>query len=273
MNDTIGNLAWRQLLLILLTSTTLLYGALAQAGSTVIEIQYADANEVAEALDGLVEPGGSIQVYQNQLIIRAGSKNTAELTSIIEILDEAPRKLLISIKSPSQSVTHNGVFKVSGNGTHYHSNGNGGSYSVRNPDGTITQSTVRISSYSRGGANGNSSASSYSVQALEGHDAAIQLAAILPGNPWAGSRQGFYVNARVHGQRVVVSLHTRNDSVSNGQLKTAGIDTRVQGKLGQWLAVGSLSGAKRQSNHSLNSLAWNNHSSASVVYIKVELLD
>jgi type II secretory pathway component GspD/PulD (secretin) len=258
----------------------LLYGVLAQAGNTVIEIQYADAYEVAEALDGLVEAGGSIQVYQNRLIIRAGPKNTAELKGIIEILDETPRKLLISVKSPSQTVTHNGVFKVSGNTgnesryhNRYSSNSNGDSYTVRNSDGTITQSTVRLSSYSRGGASSSGSAASYSVQALEGHNATIQLAAALPGNPWAASQQGFYVNARVHGQQVVISLRTNNDSLSKGQLETAGITTRVQGKLGTWLAVGSLNGVSPQSNRSLNSMAWNNRSSASVVYVKVELLE
>ena len=266
-------LARSRLTIFLLCGFGLFYGTLTWAGSTAIEVHYADATEVAEALDGLVEPGGSIQVYQNQLIIRAGSKNTAELKSIIEMLDEAPRSLLISFTSAMQSATHNGEYKVSVNGNNYSSNGNDGSYTVSNPDGTITQSTLRVISYSRGGTTVNGSPSSYSVLAMEGHDAAIQLAAIFPGNPWAGSRQGFYVNARVHEQQAVISLHTNNDSVSDNQLKTARIDTKVQGKLGHWLAVGSLSSANRQSDRSLNSKAWNKHSSASVVYVKVELLD
>jgi type II secretory pathway component GspD/PulD (secretin) len=74
-----------------------------QATSRSIEIQYADANKIAEALDGLIELGGSLSVYQNTLIIQASPANIEELQNSIEVLDEAPRALLISIKSPTQS--------------------------------------------------------------------------------------------------------------------------------------------------------------------------
>lgn len=251
----------------------LLYSSYSAANNTtVVAIHYAEASEIAEALEGLVEAGGSVRVYQNQLIINASPANSAELKSIIQILDESPRKLLISVKSPTQSTGNNGVFKVSG------ASGNGQNRRVVNADGTVTQTTVKLSSYSRG-VSGTSGAAQ-SIQALEGHDAYIRVAqSAAQSSGYYGSstqvsaQQGFWVNARVHGQQVMVSLNARNDSLDKQQLNTASVATRVQGKLGQWLAVGSLTGSSGQSGRAIASHAWNSRSSASVVYVKVELLD
>jgi hypothetical protein len=257
----------------LLCLLVLLFSSYSTANNTtVVAVHYAEADEIAAALDGLVESGGSIRVYQNQLIINASPGNTAELKGIIEILDESPRKLLISVKSPTQYTGNNGVFKVSGG------SGNGHNRTVVNADGTVTQTTVKLSSYSRG-VSANSGAAQ-SIQALEGHDAYIrvaQSAAVSSGlygsSTQVSAQQGFWVNARVHGQQVMVSLNARNDSVEQQQLNTASVDTRIQGKLGQWLAIGSLSGAHGKSDRAIASHAWNSRSSASVVYVKVELLD
>lgn len=258
---------------LLLSLLVVLYSSYSAANNTtVVAIHYAEAGEIAEALQGLVEAGGSVRAYQNQLIINASPTNTAELQDIIQILDESPRKLLISVKSPTRYTGNNGVFKVSG------ASGNGKNRRVVNADGTVTQTTVKLSSYRRG-VSGTSGAAQ-SIQALEGHDAYIRVAqsAALSsgyyGNSTAVSaQQGFWVNARVHGQQVMVCLNARNDSLDKQQLKTASVDTRVQGKLGQWLAVGSLNGSGAQSDRAIASHAWNSRSSASVVYLKVELLD
>lgn len=270
---------WLLSLLVLLLS-----GYSAANDTTVVNIHYAEASEIAEALEGLVDPGGSVRAYQNQLIINSSPANTAELKDIIQLLDEPPRKLLISVKSSNQYSGNNGGLEVSG------ASGNGGNRRVVNPDGTVTETSVKLRSNSRG-VSGTSGADQ-SVQSLEGHDAYVvvsQSAALRSGHYGratpVSAQQGFWVNARVNGQQVIVSLHARNDRLDKRQLNTASVATRVQGKLGQWLAVGSIAGSDGESGRGIDSLTGsgggraiasstsNSRDIASVVYVKVQLLE
>ncbi len=251
----------------------LLYSSYSTANkATVVTIDYADAGEIADVLEGLVDAGGSVRVYQNQLIINSSPANIAELKDIIELLDEPPRKLLISVKSVGQHSGNSSGFEVSGQF------GNGSHHREFNADGTVTETTVKLRSYSRG-VSGTSGADQ-SIQALEGRDAYVLVgqSTLLPSGHYGGvtqisAQQGFWVNARVQGQQVTVSLNARHDSLDGRQLNTASVDTRVQGNLGQWLAIGSLSGFEEQSGSAIASRARDSRSSASTVYIKVQLLE
>ena len=256
---------------ILLLACSVLCCRAALAENTIVTLRYAESREVANALSGLVAPGGSVNVYQSQIIIQAGPQNTAELIRIIEFLDQPPRNLLISVKVPSQSVTRNSGIKVSRGNHRPEIGSNTRHYGVGDSRGTTTETTVRLRSYSRGITAGAGSAQS--IRALEGRDAFIQVASTVSSPQWVASRQGFYVNARVHGQQVSLSLHGNNDSVAEGQANTSAMVTRVNGRLGEWLAVGGVSGAGQHHSRSLNSANRNSHSSASAVYIKVERLD
>ncbi len=257
----------------LLSLLVLLYSSYGVASnSTVVTVNYAEASEIAAALEGLVDAGGSVRVYQNQLIINSSPANTAELKDIIQLLDEAPRKLLISVRFSNQHSGNSGGLKVSGG------SGNNGKRRVVNADGTVTETTVKLHSYSRG-VSGTTGADQ-SIQALEGHDAyivAAQSAVLRTGHYGratpVSAQQGFWVNARVHGQQVIVVLNARNDSLDRRQLNTASVATRVQGKLGEWLAIGSLTSVEGQSGTGITSITSNSHNSASVVYLRVQLLD
>jgi hypothetical protein len=257
----------------LLSLLVLLFSSYSTANNTtMVTVHYAEASAIAEALEGLVDAGGSVRVYQNQLIINSSPANTAELQDIIQLLDEPPRKLLISVRFSKQYSGNKSAFKVSGG------SGNNNNRRVVNADGTVTETTVKLRSYSRG-VSGISGADQ-SIQALEGHDAYIVAgqSAVLPSGHFGiatpvNAQQGFWVNARVHGQQVIVSLNARNDSLDKRHLNTASVATRVQGNLGEWLAIGSLSSSEGQSGTGIASITSNSRNSANVVYLKVQLLD
>lgn len=261
----------RGLCLSLLYTLLYLQPLIAQGETRHIEIHHADANEVALALDGLVESGGSLRVYQNQLIIEASPANIAELAAIIEVLDEAPRGLLISFKSPTQAVVNNGVFKVTRRGRTYRSDGEGNTHTLRNPDGTITQTRVRLSESTRGGTTLNGSGSAQTIRALEGRDALLRFSSLGSGY---GASQGLYANARVQGNRVTITIQTHSGSYTGGQhgsLEAKTSSTQVSGRLGQWIPAGSITVANQGRSTTNASHAWDTHSTAQPIYLKVEL--
>lgn len=262
---------WRLPLTGLLALCLFLPVPAAFSATRTITIHYGDANEIAQALDGLVEPGGSIGVYQNKLVINASAANIEELAGIIEILDEAPRSLRITIKSPQQQVLDNGVFKVTRNGRTYRSDGEGNHHTLRNPDGTVTTTRVRLSGTNRGGTVVNGSAATSSIRALEGKDASLDLSSLVAGTG-SGVHQRMLVNARVHGEQVTVRIRNDAGTLENGELRNQGLATRTSGKLGQWIPVGSIRTSSKQTLSSYG-YAWDTASSARTIYLKVELLE
>lgn len=246
---------------------------------TIVDLRYADAHEVAASLDGLLEEGATVSVYQDKLLIKATPEHTAELKAIIEVLDTAPRNLLISVKQPRDFNDQQTRFKASGQF------GDGGTRTAVNPDGTITESRSNITVQQRG-SYGQSNAS-HSVKALEGRDAYIRIGESIPytyvtrdnyGRPvervtYRDVTSGFWVNARLSGDRVLLSVLTSNDKAQKETIKVEGVSTRVNGQLGQWIPIGNLSQGQRSTNTGI--LEYENAGSytGGMVYIKVDLLD
>lgn len=251
---------WRRNLLLIVL---LAFSSFVPAAPTTVTLNYADAEEVAESLDGLVEEGGTLRVYQNMLIIDSSAVNVAELVSIIEVLDSTPRSLLVSLKSPSQAARQNDVFKVSGSPVVRSRN------YQNNADGTVTETRVEVTSRSRG--QQASADSTMSIRALEGQDAFVRIASVDTTQGLSGNSDGFWVNARVQGDQVSVAVRRRQDSVDENGLATSAVATQARGQLGKWFPIGSLSGSSQGSGRTYNSRAWNSRSTASVVYMKVEL--
>ena len=237
----------------------------ARADSQIITLHFADAREVAEALNGLIEPGSSVRVYRNQLVLSAGSAHLAELRGIIALLDEAPRQLLISIKSPqarshqshrTRIDQHRETPWTSRTGT------------------TITQTRIRTSTLSRGP--GSTSPASHSIRAMEGREAYIRKTAVAT---VGGTRnhvvslnedQGFWVKARVNKDSVTLSIRSRHASGAGARRQD--IDTRISGRLGQWIAVGSITREAQHDSRSNTGFAGRQHHNTDTVYLKVELI-
>ena len=88
--------------------------------------------------------------------------------------------------------------------------------------------------------------------------------------------QGFYVTANVTGDRVHVSISSNNDRVNQyqpGVIDTQSTDTRVSGRLGEWIPLGGISGE----NRSQDSAFLRQHSTRGAndmsLRIRVEALD
>jgi type II secretory pathway component GspD/PulD (secretin) len=214
--------------------------SLAQQSLEVIELRYRSADEVIPILKPLLAPGGTISGLQDKLIIRTTPANLAELRRVLDVVDGAPQRLLISVQQTESAVQSSQDLEVSGRiGT--------------GPDTVQARIDARRS--------GQTGGITQTVQVIEGNAAFIRIGASIPvpsrqttGGPGGVTTQtdsieyrdvdtGFYAQPRVSGDRVTVQLAARRDSVSDGRhgaLQIQRVESVVSGRLGEWIEVGSI---------------------------------
>src|SRR5262245_27744606 len=71
-------------------------GVAQQPKLEVITLKYRNAEQVIPILKPLLAPGGTISGLQNRVVIRTTPDNLAELRKVLDAVDAAPRRLLIS---------------------------------------------------------------------------------------------------------------------------------------------------------------------------------
>ena len=256
----------------------ILVPSLAGADTALVPLRYADGQTVADALQGMLEPGASVRPYQNQLVITASSGHLQEIKRTIELLDSAPRNLLISVNQPGQVNRQRHGISVSGNGQPTNN------HSITRSSSTFTETQTRVVVQSRSIAAADTGVQS--VRTLEGRDAFIRLGSQRPytstgydryGRPVAVTgyhdvAQGFWANARVSGDRVIITVHTRKDKPAAQGINVQDIDTQVTGRLGQWIPIGNLAGERSQTETGILSHQSSSGSRSATVAIKVELI-
>src|SRR5205085_7557101 len=72
--------------------------ALGQNTLEIIALRHRTAEQVLPALQGLLEPGGTLTGQGNQLILRASPDNVAELKRALDAIDRPLRRLQISVR-------------------------------------------------------------------------------------------------------------------------------------------------------------------------------
>ena len=86
----------KMLLKTLLTVTVALWISFASAQQMeVIELRSKSVEQVLPVLQPLVEPGGTLSGMNNQLFLRASSRNRAEIKKALAAIDKPTRRLII----------------------------------------------------------------------------------------------------------------------------------------------------------------------------------
>jgi hypothetical protein len=211
-----------------------------QAATEVIALQFRAAAELLSVAQSVVGDKGRVNAQGNQLIVNAAPEVIAELRQVLEQLDSAPKRLLITVDSQTTSSDHEQGYAVSG-GVRGDRSGN------VSPD--VQARIIRHSTQGSG-------AGVQQIQASEGYPAFIQVGESVPltasgtdiyGQPYQQTEyrdvmRGFYATATVHGDRVQVSISNVNDQLSvrqPGAIELQRSETRVSGRLGEWITVGS----------------------------------
>lgn len=245
----------------------------------ILPLHYRTADELLPLVQSLLGGEGRVSAYGNQLIVNAEAAKIAELQDLLQQLDTPPRRLLISVDSQQDSSTSQSGYRV---------------------DGSIDAGNVEIIG-GRGEQHGSdqlriirrrsngSSGSLQQVQATEGYPALIQVGQSVPlttygrdayGYPresteYRDVNRGFEVVASVQGDRVQLSIRSQQDRLGDhyGTIETQSTDTRVSGRLGEWISLGGINESSREQRSGLLSRQAGSSLQNQSLRLKVELLE
>ena len=217
------------------------------AATEVIPLNYRTADEVLPVVQSVLGSDGRVNAYGNQLIVNATPAKIEEIRQLLEQLDTRPRRLLISVDSSESSSQSDRGYRADGTIS-------AGDARVQIGRGEINgRDQVRIISRttaSRGGG-------TQQVQATEGYPALIQVGQSVPlsstsrdpygqvydSTEYRDVTRGFYVTASLSGEIVHIEISSNRDRLSQSQpgvIDIQSTDTRVSGRLGEWISIGGV---------------------------------
>jgi hypothetical protein len=233
----------------------------------------------------------SLSGLRGQLVVRTTRENLAELRRVLDTIDVAPRRLLVSVAQQSASDAAARGAAVSGSlrtDDHLRLTLPGTTASVRERDGvqarvfdTRSADDLRVVQ---------------TVQVPEGRSAYIQSATVAPvaqrqvvrsivngrvvdqvveGVDYRQADTGFYVTPRVTGERVMLEVSPQRESFAPrapGVVDVQRVVSTVGGCLGEWIEVASSSTERSGDNTVLLGRAGGARSQSQSVFLKVDEL-
>ena len=226
-----------------------------------IPMQNRQVEDVIPILKPLVVEGGTVTGINNKLIVKTTPSNLKQIKQVLAQIDNAPRRLMISVKQDVDGNLNAQESAVSGR---Y----NTGDITVKSPDtgreGTIIQgkdSDGNVVRYRQLETRSRlEDRNTFRVQALEGHPAFISTGQSIPipnqtafvtgsgvvvqdGVEYRDVESGFYVFPRLQGDNVTLLISPELSRISPNQAAIFDIqkvETTVSGRLGEWIPVGGV---------------------------------
>lgn len=218
------------------------------AATEVIPLNYRSAEDVLGVVQSVLGSEGRVSAYGNQLIVNAAPAKIEEVRTLLLQLDTQPRRLLISVDSSESSFQTDHGYRADGSISAGDAQVQIGRGEVQGRDQVRI---IRRSTDSRGGG-------TQQVQANEGYPALIQVGQSVPlttqgldpyGQPYSTTQyrnvtRGFYVTASLSGEMVHINISSNRDRLSQSQpgaIDVQNTDTRVSGRIGEWISLGGVS--------------------------------
>lgn len=225
----------------------------------VYSLRHQTPEGVLPAVASVLRQGESAKGFNNDVVVNASDHTHHEVAYLLGQIDRPSRNLLISVQD-----------NTSGNST---SNSSGVSGGIRT--GNVVLGTGRPIVHDSGlvirsdGLQVHTNQTqqhttrnqSQQVRAIEGYPSWISTGQSAPvrsydyyGNPTAeyvDANQGFYVTARLTGDRVQLSISATNDrfvDTRRAVIDTQQVHTSVSGAVGEWIDLGSIETSSRDHN-------------------------
>jgi hypothetical protein len=204
----------------------------------IIDLRHRTADDVLPLLRPLVEPGGALTGQGSQLFLRASPANVQQIRQLLATLDRRPRQLQITVRQDRASEQ---------------------SAHTRAADGSVVIDSRR----SRGSVTleaGNSRSTAarsidQSIRVIEGGRATIAFGSAVPFTfrHYVATAQGltavdattyveavtqFAVRPLLAGEVVTLELSPQDATITSQGIERMQLMTRVQGRLGEWIALG-----------------------------------
>jgi hypothetical protein len=231
----------------------------------VIDLHYRRADEVLPVLQPLLEPGDALTGLDGKLFVRAEPSTVARIIEAVGVVDQPPRQLVIAVgQGTATELATTGV-----GGAATVSSGDISAGVNRPPGAASSAQIVAVERHQQASMRNVSS-----VRTIAGMEAYISVGQQVPFTStrvdpgWGGPvvtqsttlrdvSTGFYATARVNGDLVTLSISPRQQSYDRsrgGTIHTAGTDSTVTARLGEWVELGAVREAGSASDNGL--LVW-----------------
>jgi len=243
--------------------------AFAQERVEVIPLRYRTAQELIPLIQPLLGQTGAVTGLQNKLIVRATPEKLLQIREVVASLDEAPRRLLITVRMGGTTAGEDAGAAVSGR------IGAGGEVEARvwsNRAAGEREDEQRL-------------------QVLEGHRAFIRTGVAVPyrsrivtrdawgrtvvqeGTEYRDVDSGFEVVPRLAGDRVMLDITPRRSRLTDDRsVAVEAAATRVSGRLGEWIELGGVGTSAEAQGRGIVYGTRTQEEAATRIQVKVELL-
>jgi hypothetical protein len=216
---------------------------------TILELEHRLPDEVIPLLAPLAGPDGVVTGANASLFVRASPERLADLRAALERIDRPAQNLLVELRGASAAAAHRRGYGI----TVDESVGDDGHIRVGDGRGTGVRAGAGSVEHRRGLIG--------QVRVMDGGQAFIAVGEERPvswretvptpqgligrgGVGYARAGSGFYVRPHRQGDRVTVEIWSQDASFGSGPrggvIQTGKVDTRVTGRLGEWIPLGSV---------------------------------
>lgn len=254
---------------------------------------YTLKHQIAESLlppiDDVLLSDESVNAYNNELIVNASTISQKKVEELLQVLDKPLRNIMIIVRNNNAGNSVNNNTDVSGGirtGKVYLGTGGPVYRNIgQQNDGVVIQSNgVRIQSNHE--VRQTTTQQEQKLRAIEGSPAWISAGQSIPyssADQWGNTTteyqnadRGFYVAARIIGNRVQLDISTSNDKLSedprkqrHGVIETEHLQTTASGTVGEWISLGGISLQDGSDNHSYTSKSNINNNTISDISVRV----
>lgn len=250
----------------------------------IINLKHRNAEELIPVIRPLLDKDEMVSGMNYQLILRASTRNIAQIKRLLEGIDTLPRSLKITVMQNVDSDTVARLTEISG---------------------SVGVGNARISAPGSAGRDGlnariistrslEDDKKTQQLQVLEGNRALVRSGQSVPvpqrqvvQNAWGTQviettqyrdvSSGFYVLPRIHGDTVTLEISAQNDSLVPNQNAGNYPATRIQntssivsGRLGEWINVGGGGQQSSTDNSTITTRSTSRLNEERNVLIKVE---
>ncbi|QMU60937.1 MAG: hypothetical protein GKR92_04190 [Gammaproteobacteria bacterium] len=250
----------------------------------IIDLKNRPADEIIPVIKPMLKPSDAITGTGFQLFLRTDAKTLEEVTRLLQVMDKAPRNLVIKVRNNLDSASKSTDFNTSGN----YDIGDDVKVVVGDRPPKDKGTKVRINS----NRNSTDRDTEHMIRVIEGGQAFIAAGEIRPYEhrtiikhrygvsvydsvDYQDVTSGFYITPRLTGNNRV-SLHvqphyrTINEERS-GTVDVQEVDTTLETRLGEWVQIGGVDTDAKSKDGGILSTSRNSSSIRSEIYIKVDL--
>jgi len=257
----------------------------------IIPMKNRMVEDVIPIIKPLVIKGGTVTGMNNQLIVKTTPSNIELIKSILEQIDSAPRKLLISVKRSNNNKlnTEEDVLSIKFDSKNI---------KIKAPD--ISKKGVAIQNKNSKGdviryrksyeKSQEQEGNVFYVNTLEGNPAFINMGRLIPVKSQTNIvtsgaiivqenikhhnvSSGFYVTPKLQGDNVVLTISPHFAKINKKEkniVNVQKINTIIHGKLGKWVPIGGVDQSLSSSDkrNFINKKQYSNEKSN--IFVKVE---